>query len=94
MGEVIRMLETVPVCVSGHEQMAEWLANWAETLGSGAYGQISSVAIVVETKEGQVGVVSQSMGLMDKARLVGLLTLAAHRKADGQANIMDLVESQ
>lgn len=90
MGTVTRMIDHAPVAVGDHQQMGEWIKTWAEAFADGDYGEFRSVVVVLEAPDGQMGIVSQSIGAMDKARLVGLLMAAAHRKLDGQAAIQDL----
>lgn len=87
---VTRLIDRTSVAVGDEIELTEWLADWVATLQAGDYGKFRSIAVVLESTDGQVGIISQSVGLMDCARLAGLLTIAAHRRMDGGARIEDL----
>lgn len=82
MGEVVRLVDTAPVSVTADE-MREWARAWLDA-GIDAPAGIRSVVILFEHADGSLSKVSQSTRLMDTARLVGVLTLAAMRCAAGE----------
>ena len=82
MDNVIKLVEYAPVAVDA-EGMREWADAWLGNLLGGACGRPKSVVIIVENEAGSLGLVSQSTGSMDTARLVGLLQMAAWQRADG-----------
>ena len=91
MGEVVRLID----CALGYSPdsvhgLCDWLRNWADNLESPGSWVPTSLIVVIESDNGGLGVISQSLTIMDKARLVGLLQIAANRKADGGANLEDL----
>lgn len=88
---LVRLVERAPVPVGGTQGLADWALEWLAALEAGEYGEIRSLIVVVETQTGDLATISQATGVLDTARLVGLLTLAAHRKADGGANIESLL---
>lgn len=92
MSNVINLLDHASVSCGDVPQLADWMREWADALESGDYGDIRSIAFVVETKEGEIATLSQSIGGMDAARLCGLLTIAAAQKAHGGASIRELWE--
>lgn len=70
--------------------LAEWAAQWIDAIGAGKYGDVKSIAIVLEGANGATAVVSQSLHGLDMARLVGLLHITAHRRMDGGARIEEI----
>ncbi len=87
---VIRLVDHAPSAVSGQEDMFHWLREWTVALESGEYGEFRSMVLVVEDRAGNLGSISQSLNPMDTARVVGLLSMMAVRKANGEGNIMDM----
>jgi hypothetical protein len=75
---------------SDHEDLCDWLASWAGNLKSGRHGKVCSLITIIEGENGQLAVISQSLESLDRARIVGLLQIAAHRRIDGGARIEDL----
>lgn len=91
MSDVVRLIDRAPgFAPSGADGLYEWARNWLDGFADGDYGDLRSLVLVVETADGRVACVSQSLGQMDRARLVGLLQSLVHRKLDGEANIEDL----
>lgn len=89
--EVVRLIDRTPgIACSDVDDLCDWLTGWASAMKEGDYGDIRTVVVVVENDEGRLGVISQSLNILDGARLCGLLTLAAHRKADGRATMDEL----
>lgn len=87
---VIRLVEMAPgYSPEGIHELCEWLRNWADHLESPGSWMPKSLVVVIESDNGGVGVISQSLEQMDKARLVGLLQIAAIRKSYGEATIED-----
>lgn len=90
-GKVVRLMSVAPgFSPDDATDLCDWAVEWIEGIKAGEYGSPKSIAIVVEREDGRLGVVSQSLGVMDRARIVGLLHLAAQWKADGNAQIEDL----
>lgn len=91
VGDVVRLVDNAPgISIDGHDDMMAWAREWIDGFARGDYGKFRSMIVVVETADGQLGVISQSIANVNMAALVGLLTVAAHRKMDGGANIDDL----
>lgn len=88
--KVVRLLDRAPVSVDDPVDLCQWAHLWIDAIQSGDYGTPKSLLLVVESDDGRLGVVSQSLGQMDRARITGLLHLAAQWKADGAAQIEDL----
>lgn len=80
MGEVVN-LSNVELCTDPGS-LADWLASMAEAIRANAVG-VSSLLLVVESKQGRLGTYAQADTVLDTARVVGLLTLAAQYKANG-----------
>lgn len=73
--------------------LGDWLGRWAENIKTGQLGSIGSVVVVIEATDGQLAIISQSVDrLFDRARLIGLLTYAAHQRMDGGAQVEDLIQ--
>lgn len=89
MSEVVRLIDRAPVACGGKPELVEWLRGWADALESGEYGEFRSLVLVVETTDGVLGTLSQSIGDMDRLRLVGMLHAAAHRRLDGEPRVED-----
>lgn len=87
MSEVVRLVDRAPVAVGDQAELMEWLQNWLDGLKAGEYGEFRSIVVLLETKGGELATISQSITQMDGTRLIGLLHQAAHRKADGNAEI-------
>lgn len=71
-------------------QLCQWLRDWADHLESPGSWVPKTVIVVVESDAGGLGVISQSLEVLDKARVLGLLQLAVVRKACNNAEIEDL----
>lgn len=54
---------------------AGWGGAWVEAIANGHFGEVRSMVICVETKDGRMHKVSQSIGANDSARLIGLLMI-------------------
>lgn len=88
---VIRLVETAPgFPVDGEEALIQWCKDWLDAFGTANYEPLRSLVIVAETMDGNVCTVSQSLSVMDSARVIGLLTTAAHRKMDGRATTAEI----
>lgn len=59
--------------------MRAWAHDWLDSIMDGEYGEVKSLVLVVENKDGEVNHVSQSTGKMDGYRLIGLLTHLGRR---------------
>jgi hypothetical protein len=87
---VINLIDHAPVACADKPDMIQWLRVWTDGLAEGRYGDFRSVVLIVESTDGQLATLSQSLGEMDQARLVGLLHTAAHLRLDGRAQMADL----
>ena len=88
---VVRLVDRVKgVAVSDQADLMDWLQAWTDGLKEGEYGEFRSIVLVLETKDGQLATIAQSLGALDTARLIGLLIKCAHHKTDGSAEIADL----
>lgn len=76
--------------VADGSDLWSWARGWIDGLADGDYGEVRSLVLVVESADGRVATISQSLTRMDAVRLVGLLHHVAHRKSDGRANIEEL----
>lgn len=87
--KIVRLVDTAPgFAVDGHEGLAEWLELWAKALRSGDYGSLRSCVVVLESSDGQMAVLSQSVKKdFDRVGVAGLLSFAKHYHADGLASI-------
>lgn len=89
--KVIRLVDVQGgYSIEGQEQLADWLISWANGIKRGDFKPLRSVVCVVESAEGQVGLISQSLEQLDHARVSGLLHTAAHHRLEGLADITDL----
>jgi hypothetical protein len=84
---VTRLLDRAPVAASDQADLMDWLQGWVDGFKGGDYGEFRSVVVLLESKDGRLATISQSIGHMDGTRLIGLLMNAAHRKMDGNAQI-------
>lgn len=91
MGDkVVRLLDRAPgISPDDHADLCDWLARWAEALKRGDHGNVMSLVLTIEGEHG-IAMISQSLHSLDLARITGLVTIAAHRLADGGAKIEDL----
>lgn len=70
---VVRMIDHAPVAASGHEQIGDWLKNWAEHLADGGQGEIDTIVVAFQRSDGSVSRLSQSVRAMDTNTLIGFL---------------------
>lgn len=92
-GKVVRLIDRAcGIRPDDTTDLCDWAQSWLNALGKGEYGQIRSLAIIVERDDGKLGLLSQSVVDIDRARLIGLLHIAAHSRADGGAQIESLKE--
>lgn len=90
-GKVIRLVDVrAGYSIEGQEQLADWLIAWANCIKRGEFKPIRSVVCVFESSEGEIGLISQSLEHLDRARVVGRLHTAAHRRIEGLGDITDL----
>lgn len=89
---VLRLVDYAPVAVADTEQLAGWAHDWIDALKGGDYGPLASLVLLVETEGGQLAMISQSTRTLDRARLIGLLQVAIHRRLDGGAQIEGLLQ--
>lgn len=90
MAEVVRLIDRAPVACSDKPDLIAWLRAWADGLESGEYGDFRSLVLVIESADGVLATLSQSLGELDRLRLVGMLHTAAHRRLDGHAQVEHL----
>lgn len=91
MSEVVRLVDSAPgFPVDGQADLVQWCKDWLDALAGEDYQPLRSLVIVAETMDGNVCTVSQSLSVMDSARVIGLLTTAAHRKMDGRATTAEI----
>lgn len=91
MGDVVRLVDNAPgISIDDHDDMMAWAREWIDGFARGEYGKFRSMVVVVESPDGQLGIISQSVSNMNRAAVVGLLTLAAHRRMDGAGDIDSL----
>jgi len=88
---VIRLIDKAPgYSPEDIHGLCDWLRYWADFFEQPGSWMPKSLAVVIETDDGGLAVVSQSMSPMDKARLVGLLQIDAIRASNGEAGVDDL----
>lgn len=88
---VVRLVDVKSgYAVESQEQLADWLISWANAFKRGDFKPLRSVVCIVESAEGQIGVISQSLEQLDRTRVIGLLHTAAHRRLEGLADIGEL----
>lgn len=88
MGDVVRLIDNAPgIAADGHADMMEWAEDWIAAFARGEYGKFRSLTFVVETVDGRLATITQSVGIMDLCRIVGMLTMAATAKMQGDADI-------
>lgn len=80
--KVVRLIDRAPVACDDAKDLIDWLLNWAGQLDEDK--NLRSLVLIVETDAGELFKVSQSTQQMDGARIQGLLSLIAHRLADGR----------
>lgn len=87
--KIVRLVDTAPgFAVDGQEGLIEWLELWAKALRSGNYGSFRSCVIVLESSDGQMAVLSQSVKKdFNRVDVAGLLSFAKHYHADGRSSI-------
>jgi hypothetical protein len=69
-------------CSQDNDDLFEWLEGWAKALKE--QNDVKSLIIVVETRDGGIYQICQSLGAAnDKSRVVGLLDILKHRIIDG-----------
>lgn len=86
---IVKLVDHAPVPVLG-EEMKDWLNQWLDNFTSGNAGHLKSIILIAENSDGQLGMVSQSTDSMDRARLIGLLTMTAHERMEGGARAVDM----
>lgn len=92
-GKVVRLIDRAcGIRPEDTTDLCNWAQSWLDALSKGEYGQVRSLAILVEREDGKLGLLSQSLIDIDRARLIGLLHIAAQRRADGGARIESLKE--
>lgn len=88
---VVRLVDKAPgYSVEDIHGLCQWLRDWADHRESPGNWMPCSLVVVIESDNGGLGVIGQSIKTMDKARLVGLLSIAATHKAYGDATTEDL----
>lgn len=88
---VVRLVDRAAgFAVEDHQHLCEWLAQYADALQHGDHGKVRSFVVVIEGENGELAVISQSLALLDRPRVVGLLQLAAHRCCDGNSGLENL----
>lgn len=86
---VIHLVEfTASLC--DPEGLLRWAQSWLEGIAKGDYGEPKSLVIVMENTSGEIGMVSQSTVHLDRAKVVGLLTILTHKKAAGEGSLLDM----
>jgi hypothetical protein len=90
---VVRLIERVACPTGGNVGTAEWLRGYADGIEAGVYGEIDTVVLLCERKDGRMGKASQSVNRLDTARLVGLMTIGVLRCAEGDCDIERLKEA-
>lgn len=89
--KVVRLVDVASgYAIEGQEQLADWLVSWASAINRGDFKPLRSVVCVVESAEGQIGIISQSLEQLDRTRVIGLLHTAAHRRLEGFTDITAL----
>ncbi len=93
-GNVVKLVDVAPgFSMESTADIGDWMKQWGGHVEQGKLGSIATVAVVLETADGHLAVISQSTDKsIDRCRLVGLLTYAAHKRMDGGAHIEDLME--
>lgn len=87
---VIRLIEKAPgYPAEDIHALCQWLREWADHLESPGSWMPRSLVLVIESDNGGLGAIAQSLESLDKARIVGLLQMAAIRKSYGEAGIED-----
>ena len=83
VGNVIKLNEIAGgFCQEDNDELFEWFASWGKTLKE--QNDVKTLMLVVETREGRIYQIGQSLGAAnDKPRVVGLLDMLKHRIIDG-----------
>lgn len=87
---VVRLIDRAPVAVSGQEELFAWLKDWVDALAAGDFGEFRSIVLVLESADGPLASISQSLVSMDGYRVAGMLNAVADKRLNGGGNIMDL----
>lgn len=83
---MVRLIDRAPgYAPSDRAELIDWLRDWANNIE--ADGNAVSLCLVIETEDGGVYKVCQSLRPMDRTRMVGLLTTVTHRLLDGEASV-------
>lgn len=80
---VVDMATRTVMPLEGNGAMADWLVEYADWLRSGGMGEVKRIVMVTESLDGQLQVAAQARGALDTLTVVGLLNIAAARKAVG-----------
>lgn len=80
MGDLVKLVDVAGIAMD-NDEVAHWARSFIDLLAG--MPPLNTLVLVAETQDGRVDVVSTGRGVQDVARLVGLLTLAASRKASG-----------
>lgn len=84
MGDVIRLIERSSIPCDT-DDLNDWLRDWANHIADGKQGDILSVVMFVERKDGTMFKVSQSRTFMDAKTVVGLAHMGILAMLDGRA---------
>lgn len=88
---VIRLIDKAPgYPPEDIHGLCEWLRAWADHLEKPGDWMPRSLVLVIESDNGGLAAIAQSLESMDKSRIVGLLQMAAIRKCEGSGTIEDL----
>lgn len=91
MTNVIRLIDKAPgYSPEDVHGLCEWLREWANYLERPGSWMPRSLVLVIESDNGGLGAIAQSLEAMDKARIIGLLQTAAIRKCNGECTVEDL----
>lgn len=75
---VIRLVDYVPQPTNATPDLVSWARDWLELLARGDYGELTSLVLIAENKEGRIATVAQGVRPITTVQLVGLLTTVAH----------------
>lgn len=78
--KIVKLAEYSGIALT-NEDIAQWMENWAEKVRK--LVPIDNLIVIAEDSEGGMDVISTGRPI-DKARLIGLITCAAHYKVDGK----------
>lgn len=76
MSDNVRRLVDVSGIAMSNEEIASWMRQWADHIEHQVDAPIRTLAVVAEDEHGNLAVISAGRPC-DRARMVGLLTLAA-----------------